>query len=102
MIDFRLTENDEKVLADVRRQALMCREYARYYDEHEEEFVPDELEEAKGESSPYAAMANRTDEDSSFTFDVLADNGNGPDTDAENNIDASLTVLVGLPPRAPK
>jgi hypothetical protein len=47
MIDFTLTENDEKVLAAVREEALICRNYARYYDEHEEEFAPDALPEAK-------------------------------------------------------
>ena len=32
MIDFRLTENDQKVMDEVRRQSLVCREYARYYE----------------------------------------------------------------------
>ena len=57
MIDFSLSENDRQVLDEVRRQALVCREYARYYDDHEDEFAPDELPEASGFSSPYAAMA---------------------------------------------
>ena len=47
MIDFELTENDQKILDEVRRRALVCREYARYYDENEHEFPPDELEEAR-------------------------------------------------------
>lgn len=47
MIDFVLTENDQKILDHVRQEALVCRNYARYYDEHEEEFAPDELPEAK-------------------------------------------------------
>ena len=46
MIDFTLTDNDQKILDEVRRQALVCREYARYYDDHEEEFAPDALPEA--------------------------------------------------------
>jgi acyl-CoA dehydrogenase len=43
MIDFSLSENDEKILQAVREEALICRKYARYYDDHEEEFAPDEL-----------------------------------------------------------
>jgi acyl-CoA dehydrogenase len=66
MIDFTLTENDENVLAEVRRQALVCRSYARYYDEHEEEFVPDELPEAKDYKSPFEHMRGRSDADTSF------------------------------------
>ena len=47
MIDFVLTENDQKILDTVRQEALACRKYARHYDEHEDEFAPDELDEAK-------------------------------------------------------
>ena len=49
MIDFELTKNDQKILDEVRSRALVCRKYARYYDENEHEFPPDELEEAKGQ-----------------------------------------------------
>src|SRR5687767_12822524 len=45
MIDFTLSEHDKANLENQREQALICRKYARYYDEHEEEFAPDELEE---------------------------------------------------------
>ena len=45
MIDFELTENDKKILDEVRTRALVCRKYARYYDENEQEFPPDELPE---------------------------------------------------------
>jgi acyl-CoA dehydrogenase len=60
MIDFTLTENDEAQLARVRAQALICRKYARYYEEREGEFPPDELPEteefyANAESLPEAA-----------------------------------------------
>ena len=47
MIDFQLTDNDKKLLDSVRTEALACRAYARYYDENEHEFPPDELPEAK-------------------------------------------------------
>jgi acyl-CoA dehydrogenase len=43
MIDFTLTEKDRQLLDQVRAEALVCRKYARYYDEHEEEFIPDEF-----------------------------------------------------------
>jgi len=66
MIDFTLTENDEKVLAAVRAEALICRNYARYYDDHEEEFAPDELPEAKDFKNPFAYLAGRDDLDSSM------------------------------------
>ena len=66
MIDFSLSENDNQILDEVRRQAIVCREYARYYDDHEEEFAPDELPEASDFGSPYAAMAQRGDLDSSM------------------------------------
>jgi len=67
MIDFELTENDQKILDEVRTRALVCRNYARYYDEHEHEFPPDELEEAKGQPEIYSMMAGRTAEDTSFS-----------------------------------
>ena len=66
MIDFTLTENDEKILTAVRAEALICRNYARYYDEHEEEFAPDELPEAKDFKNPFAYLAGRDDLDSSM------------------------------------
>ncbi len=46
MIDFTLTEHDKDQLERTREAALICRKYARYYDEHEGEFPPDELPEA--------------------------------------------------------
>jgi len=46
MIDFTLTENDKAHLARIRAEALICRKYARYYEEREGEFPPDELPEA--------------------------------------------------------
>jgi acyl-CoA dehydrogenase len=56
MIDFELSDNDKQVLLAVREQALVCREHARYYDEHEEEFPPDALPQADAHQSPYALM----------------------------------------------
>src|SRR5258705_11159024 len=47
MIDFTLTEKDRQLLDQVRAEALVCRKHARYYDEHEEEVIPDEIPEDK-------------------------------------------------------
>lgn len=47
MIDFRLSENDQEKIDAIRQESLICRKYARYYDEHEQdEIPPDELPEA--------------------------------------------------------
>ncbi len=46
MIDFTLTENDKAQLARTRAEALICRKYAREYEEREE-LPPEELPERK-------------------------------------------------------
>jgi acyl-CoA dehydrogenase len=56
MIDFELTNGDQQILDAVRAEALIARGYARHYDEHEEEFPPTELPEAKGRPSYQAAF----------------------------------------------
>jgi acyl-CoA dehydrogenase len=66
MIDFTLSEKDQKVLAAVREEALICRKYARYFDEHEEEFAPAELPEAKDFKNPFALLMKRDELDSSM------------------------------------
>jgi len=66
MIDFQLTDNDQKILGTVREQALVCRRYARHYDENEHEFPPDSLPEAKDNPPAYALLRDRTAEDTSF------------------------------------
>lgn len=47
MIDFRLTETDKAILDRTREEALIARNYARYYDDRESEMIPDELPETK-------------------------------------------------------
>ncbi len=64
MIDFVLTDFDRSFLDEIRRQALVARNYARYYDEHEAEFVPSELPEAKDYPSPLSLFAGRGKSDS--------------------------------------
>ena len=63
MIDFELTQNDKKVLASVRTEALACRAYARHYDENEHEFPPDELPEAKNFPPLMSLFAGRDADD---------------------------------------
>jgi acyl-CoA dehydrogenase len=65
MIDFTLSEKDRQLLEQVREEARLCRKYARYYDEHEEEFIPDEFPEAKDFPSIYTHLAGRTESDTS-------------------------------------
>jgi acyl-CoA dehydrogenase len=62
MIDFELSPNDKKVLDAVRQQALVCREHARYYDENEHEFPPDELPEAGEYPSPWLLLKNEEED----------------------------------------
>ncbi len=47
MIDFRLTETDKKILARLREEAIICRKYAREFDEREGEMIPDSLPETE-------------------------------------------------------
>jgi len=65
MIDFTLSPNDKKILDAVREQSLVCRRYARHYDENEHEFPPDALPEADEYPDSYRHMVTgRTEEDS--------------------------------------
>ncbi len=66
MINFELSDSDRKILDHVREEALVCRDYARHYDENEHEFPPDELPEAKGRTHAYALLRDRDELDSSL------------------------------------
>jgi len=37
MIDFSINEKDQEIFKEIRKQGLAVRNYARYYDDHEEE-----------------------------------------------------------------
>jgi acyl-CoA dehydrogenase len=63
VINFQLSDLDRKIVDTVREQALITRKYARYYDEHEQEFVPNELEEAKDHLPVYGLFGQRGKED---------------------------------------
>ena len=64
MIDLNPSTNDRRVLDAVREEALIARTYARYYDENEHEFPPDELPEAKGRPGFMSRLGERTEHDS--------------------------------------
>jgi acyl-CoA dehydrogenase len=57
-IDFTLSERDEGILANIREEALICRNYARQYEENEHEFPPDELPEAGSFKASFAVSAH--------------------------------------------
>jgi acyl-CoA dehydrogenase len=64
MIDFELSPKDREILGALREEALVARRYARYYDENEHEFPPDELPEAAQHPSVLKLMAGRSKQDS--------------------------------------
>ena len=64
MINLELTENDRRVLANVRKESLVARQYARQYDENEHEFPPDELPEVKDFPPMMEYFSGRTEQDS--------------------------------------
>jgi acyl-CoA dehydrogenase len=63
MIDFELSPKDREILDYLREEALVCRRYARYYDEHEDEFPPEELPEAKDFPGLASVMQGRGEGD---------------------------------------
>src|SRR5215510_8973409 len=66
MIDFELTDGDRRILEHVREEALICRRYARHYDENEHEFPPDELPESCGRKNAFELLRDRDELDSSL------------------------------------
>jgi acyl-CoA dehydrogenase len=72
MIDFSLSETDARILAELRREGLVSRTYARYYDEHEEELYPSSLPEASEFGKVGRMMKERGDLDTPLaTFSML-------------------------------
>ncbi|MBU3917850.1 acyl-CoA/acyl-ACP dehydrogenase, partial [bacterium] len=47
MVDFSLNEKDREIIQEIRKKGKVLRKYARYYDDYEEEKIPDEFPEAK-------------------------------------------------------
>jgi len=47
MVDFTINAKEQEIISEIRREGLVLRKYARYYDENEHELPPDEFPEAK-------------------------------------------------------
>ncbi len=47
MVDFTLNKKEQEIVSEIRREGMVRRKYARYFDEHEDELAPDALPEAK-------------------------------------------------------
>jgi acyl-CoA dehydrogenase len=63
MIDFRLTETDRAHLEKTRAEGVICREYARAFDENEAEMIPDVLPEAQAFYDDYPDLPEIGEED---------------------------------------
>jgi len=63
VIDLNLSTNDQRLVAAIREEGLIARRYARYYDENEHEFPPNELPEAKDHPSFMRLLGNRGEGD---------------------------------------
>ncbi|MFH2129280.1 MAG: acyl-CoA dehydrogenase family protein [bacterium] len=73
MVDFTLTEKEQAIIDEILREGLVCRKYARYYDKHETEVLPDELPEAKEFDHIPAMFLDRGEDGSGPTvFGLLA------------------------------
>jgi acyl-CoA dehydrogenase len=72
MVDFDLTSFDQEILSLAHAQSLIARRYARYYDIHEGEIVPDELPEAQDQPNVRAMAKERVAEASGpAVLDIL-------------------------------
>jgi acyl-CoA dehydrogenase len=66
MIDFSLSDGDQKILAETRKQSLIARGYARYYDENEHEFPPEQLPEADDHPNVFSLLGGRDEDDTNL------------------------------------
>lgn len=76
MVDFSLNEKDREIVETIRKQGLVVRKYARYYDDHEEELPPGEFPEAKDFAHLPLMMMERIKGEgacSPTVFGILAD-----------------------------
>ncbi len=64
MIDLELSENDLQLLANIRKESLVARKYARQYDENEHDFPPDQLPEVKDFPPMMQYFSGRGEQDS--------------------------------------
>ncbi|MCP4681203.1 MAG: acyl-CoA dehydrogenase [Desulfobacterales bacterium] len=73
MVDFSLSEKDQEIINEIRRAGLVVRKYARYYDEHEDELIPEEFPEAKDfDHIDFMSLDRSKDDTSPTVFGLLA------------------------------
>ena len=66
MIDFTPSKNDQAAFDRARASALICRKYARYYDENEHEMAPETLPETEAFMASHPEIPPPGPEDSSY------------------------------------
>ena len=71
MVDFSLSDKDRLVITELRKQAEVQRQYARYYDDHEEELAPNEFPEAADFDHIEKLIADRGEDDCGATVMML-------------------------------
>ncbi|MCP4750358.1 MAG: acyl-CoA dehydrogenase [Proteobacteria bacterium] len=73
MVDFSLNDKDQAIIEEIKKEGLVCRSYARHYDENETEIPPKELPEAKDFDHIPLMMTDRGPDGCSGTvFGLLA------------------------------
>jgi acyl-CoA dehydrogenase len=73
MVDFALNEKEQAIIDEIRKEGLVCRKYARYYDVNETEIPPEEFPEAKDFDHINLMMMDRGEEPSGgMVFGILA------------------------------
>ncbi len=71
MIDFTPSENDEKAFERARAAALICRKYARHYDENEHEMAPEILPETEEFDASHPEVPAPGEGDSSYPVRMM-------------------------------
>ena len=72
MIEFKLTDREQEILAQARAEAAVGRTYARYFDKHEDEYEPPRDVKLASETSPRDIARAHPDEISGYNIvDVL-------------------------------
>ena len=72
MIEFKLTDREQEILAQARAEAAVGRTYARYFDKHEDEYEPPRDVKLASETSPRDVARAHPDDISGYNIvDVL-------------------------------
>lgn len=72
MVDFTISEDDNKILDQIIAEGRAGEKYTRYYEDHEDELLPDKFDEADNFPSLMRLLAKRSPEDTpGATFQML-------------------------------